>query len=332
MFRGGTGRDPHPLRAARKVTGMENQRELRDFLVSRRAKITPEAAGLSTYRGVRRVPGLRRTEVAQLAGVSVEYYTRVERGNVKGVSDSVLNAISRALQLDEAERSHLFDLSRANDSNTRRKRTATQRRVRPAIQQLLDAMSDVPAIVQNGRLDLLAANTLGKALFSVMFETIEQSGEPQRIPNFARFTFLNRDAVDTYPEWSKIAGEIVALLRVEAGHYPSDRELNELIGELASGSEKFSTLWAEHNVRWHSTGSKRLHHPIVGELLLNFEALQLTADPGLSLVTFTAEPGTASHQAIGLLSSWSKNQGRNQSPNEKANGTPRGQPAQVTLT
>jgi transcriptional regulator with XRE-family HTH domain len=283
---------------------MDNRKELREFLATRRDRLTPQQAGLPTYGGRRRVPGLRREEVALLAGVSVEYYTRLERGNASGVSESVLEALARALQLDEAERAHLFDLARGMDATARTRRRPAQQRVRPSMQQLLDAMTDVPAIVQNGRLDVLAANPLGRALYADLFDGVDALGGTRRVPNHARYTFLDPRAADFYPDWNRAAGDGVALLRAEAGRSPDDRVLTELIGELTTRSEQFSALWATHNVRWHTTGTKHFHHRFVGDLDLAYEAMELTADPGQTLLTYTAEPGSPSQQALRFLASW----------------------------
>jgi transcriptional regulator with XRE-family HTH domain len=278
---------------------VENRNEIRQFLVSRRARITPEQAGLPVYGGNRRVPGLRREEVALLAGVSVDYYTRLERGNLSGVSDSVLEALARALQLDEAERAHLFDLARAANTTPRTRRRATQQRVRPGVQRILDAMTDAPAFVRNGRLDILAANRLGYALYSPVFD------DPARPANLARFAFLDPRATDFYPDWEGAANTTVALLRTEAGRDPYDRGLSDLVGELSTRSEIFRTRWAAHNVRFHHTGVKHFHHPVVGDLSLTFEAMELPADTGLTLTAYSAEPGSASRDALNLLASWS---------------------------
>jgi transcriptional regulator with XRE-family HTH domain len=279
---------------------VDNRNDLREFLASRRARITPQQAGLPSYGGHRRVPGLRREEVALLAGVSVEYYTRLERGNAHGVSESVLEALVRALQLDEAERAHLFDLARASSASSRPRRRPAQQRVRPGVQQLLDAMTDVPAFVQNGRLDVLAANTLGRALYADLFDDVDT----RRPPNHARYTFLDPRSADFYPDWDGAAAVGVSLLRAEAGRNPDDRVLTELIGELTTRSERFSALWATHNVRWHTTGTKHFRHRIVGDLSLAYEALALTADQGLTLLTYTAEPGSPSQHALQFLASW----------------------------
>jgi transcriptional regulator with XRE-family HTH domain len=277
---------------------MDNRSEVREFLVSRRAKITPQQAGLSAYGGNRRVAGLRREEVALLAGVSAEYYARLERGNLSGVSESVLESLVRALQLDEAERAHLFDLARAANTSPRTRRRPTGQQIRPGIQRLLDSMTNAAAYVRNGRLDIVAANRLGRALYAPVFH------DPVRPVNLARFRFLNPRAHDFYPDWEESAHTTVALLRTEAGRDPYDRALTDLVGELATRSEEFRTLWAAHNVRLHHTGTKNFHHPVVGDLALPFEAMPLPADPGLTLTAFSAEPGTAAHDGLTLLASW----------------------------
>jgi transcriptional regulator with XRE-family HTH domain len=273
--------------------------EIREFLTSRRSRITPEQAGLHTYgSGARRVPGLRREEVALLAGVSVDYYTRLERGNASGVSDTVLESLSRALQLDEIERSHLFDLARAARTSTPRRRRRTQQRIRPTVQHMLDAMFGVPAFVRNGRLDILGANRLGRALYSEHFDA---AAGPV---NTARFLFLDPRATTFYVDWDRVANDVVAVLRAEAGRDPYDRELSDLVGELSTRSELFRTLWAAHNVRSHDTGRKRFRHPVVGELDLTFESMEIVADPGLTMFVYTAEPGSKSEEALNLLASW----------------------------
>lgn len=271
---------------------------MREFLTSRRGKITPEQAGLRTYGGTRRVPGLRREEVALLAGVSVDYYTRLERGSVAGVSESVLEALVRALQLDEAERAHLFDLARAAQTTSRRRRRPAPQRVRPSVQRMLDAITGGPAFVRNGRMDLLAANRLGRAFYSQHFDS------PHGPANSARFIFLDQRAPGFYADWEQVATDAVAVLRSEAGRDPYDRDLSDLVGELSMRSETFRTRWAAHNVRFHDTGSKRFHHPVVGDVSLTFETMQLSADAGLMLFVYTAEPGSRSEEALNLLASW----------------------------
>jgi transcriptional regulator with XRE-family HTH domain len=276
---------------------MDNRSEVREFLVSRRGKVTPEQVGLSTHGGSRRVPGLRRSEVAELAGVSVEYYTQLERGTVRGASESVLDAVARALLLDEAERAHLFDLARAANAGAAVRRRPAARQVRPGVQQILDGQLS-PAWVSNGRGDIVATNRLGRALMSPLFD------DPTRPVNHARFRFLNSRAVDFYLDWDSTARDIVAVLRAEAGRNPYDKALTDLIGELSTRSEEFRTRWAAHDVRLHRTGAKRLHHPVVGDLALSYEGLELPSDPGLMLFIYTAEPGSASQHALDLLASW----------------------------
>ncbi len=278
---------------------MDPADDIAEFLTTRRARVTPEQAGLPSY-GKRRVPGLRREEVASLAGVSVEYYKRLERGNVSGVSELVLEGLARALQLDDAERAHLFDLFRAAGrvgmGLPKRSRPVKQK-IRPVVQRILDQIT-APASVRNARLDYLGANALGRALYSPVFESREQPG------NSARFTFLDPAATDFYPDWDRVATELVAHLRSEAGRNAFDRQLSDLIGELSTRSDEFRVRWAAHNVRFHRTGTKDIHHPVVGELELSYETLELSADEGLSMAVFTAEPGSASQQALDLLSSW----------------------------
>jgi transcriptional regulator with XRE-family HTH domain len=292
-------RDP-PIRGAGadNVVVMDNRDDIRDFLASRRARITPQQAGLPAYGGNRRVPGLRREEVALLAGVSVNYYTRLERGNLGGVSENVLEALAHALQLDEAEHAHLFDLARGADTFARTRRRPVQQRVRPSVQRILDAISDAPAYVRNGRRDVLAANRLGYALYSEMYV------DPARPVNVARFVFLNPRARRFFLDWESAANDTVAILRIEGGRIPYDRGLSDLVGELALRSEEFRARWAAHNVRFHRTGLKDIHHPVVGDLHLMFEAMDLTADAGLSLVVYVAEPASTSQDGLNLLASW----------------------------
>jgi transcriptional regulator with XRE-family HTH domain len=278
---------------------MDNKADVREFLATRRARITPQQVGLPIHDSTRRVPGLRREEVAVLAGVSIDYYTRLERGNLTGVSDSVLEAVARALQLDEAERSHLLALARAaNDTAISRKRRPTAQGVRPGMQRLLDAMHDAPAVVRNARLDVIATNKLGRALLAPAF------ADPSTPTNLARFTFLDDQATGFFPDWDDVANATVAILRLEAGRNPGDRNLSDLVGELSTRSDQFRVRWAGHNVRLHDFGNKRFHHPIVGDLTLSFEELPLPADPGLVITAYTAEPGTPSQDALALLASW----------------------------
>ncbi|OHV35223.1 MULTISPECIES: helix-turn-helix domain-containing protein [Pseudofrankia] len=291
---------------------MGNQDEVKAFLTSRRAKITPERAGLTSHGRGRRVPGLRRSEVADLAGVSVEYYAQLERGNLAGASDSVLDAVARALQLDDAERAHLLDLARAAGPAARPRRRPATQQVRPSIQRLLDLMTEIPAIVNNARLDTVAANALGRALFAPVYTSpVRSAGQPV---NHARFTFLDPDAHDFWLDWDRAADDSVSTLRTEAGRDPHDRDLIDLVGELGTRSDAFRVRWATHDVRLHRTGRKHLHHPAVGDLHLNFEVLDLPADPGLTLVAFHADIGSPNADALRLLTSWAATQNLTAAP------------------
>jgi transcriptional regulator with XRE-family HTH domain len=272
--------------------------EIQEFLTSRRARITPEQAGLPAYGSNRRVAGLRREEVALLAGISAEYYTRLERGNAAGVSDSVLEGLARALQLDEAERSHLFHLVRTSGTAAPARRRPAQERVRLTVQRILDAMADTPAFVRNARLDILAANRLGHAFYSELF------ADPVRPVNTARFLFLNPRAAEFFADWDTIANEAVGVLRAQAGRDPYDRRLTDLIGELSTRSDEFRVRWAAHNVKLNRTGVKHFRHPLVGELALDFESLELPGDPGQSVLVYTAEPASPTRERLDLLASW----------------------------
>ena len=278
---------------------MDNRSDIRDFLASRRARITPEQAGLLPGGGRRRVPGLRREEVAVLAGVSTDWYTRLEKGHIAGVSEDVLEAVARALQLDEAERIYLFDLARAAIKPARTPQRRGKAQIRPQVQWMLDSMTASAAFVANGRLDIVAANSLGRALHSPMFDA-------RRPANFARFQFLDPRARDFYPDWEGAANVTVALLRAEAGRHPHDTQLRELVGELSTVSEEFRFRWAAHDVRIHHDGAKRFRHPVVGDLDLGYYTLDLPTEDhrGLRLTIYTAEPGTPSEDALKLLASW----------------------------
>ena len=275
---------------------MDTRDEIRDFLTSRRGRITPNEVGLPSF-GLRRVPGLRREEVATLAGVSVDYYNRMERGNLGGASDAVLEALAGALRLDEAERAHLFDLARSSRPSAIRPRRSAKKGIRPSVQWMLDAMTGAAAVAENGRLDALGANRLGRAFYSHLFDG-------GGAVNWARFIFLDPRAIDFYVEWESVAKDCVALLRSEAGRSPHDRELSNLVGELSTRSEEFRCQWAKHNVRLHNKGVKRFNHPVVGELELSYDRLQISADPGQMIVAYTAEPGSRSAEALDLLASW----------------------------
>src|SRR4051812_24918029 len=277
---------------------MDNRPGVRASLPPRRARIPPEQAGPPLYGTNRRVKGLRREEVALLAGVSTDYYTRLERGNLTGVSESVLEALAGALQLDESERTHLLDLARAANTGGRQRRTSPKQHLRPGVQRILDSIS-APAYVRNNRLDLLGVNRLGRALLSDLYR------HDQSRPNLARYMFLDPRSQDFHVEWAAVAKDVVAALRIEAGRNPYDRGLTDLVGELSTRSEEFRTWWASHNVRLHRTSTKQMHHPVVGDLELTGEALDLPADTGLTIITYTVEPDTASEQALAFLASWS---------------------------
>lgn len=276
---------------------MDPHGDISEFLTSRRAKLTPADIGLPDFGGRRRVPGLRREEVALVAGVSSEYYKRLERGNALGVSEAVVDGISRALQLDEAEHAHLNDLIRAANAGVspQRRRPSRKSQLTPSMQQTIDAMSTVPVFMQNGRLDAVAVNRLGRALFS---EMLDNAGPPA---NAARFIFLDPRAQTFYRDWDGQTRQIVAILRAEAGRSPYDRPLSDLVGELSTRSDLFRQLWGAHDVREHRTGLKNVHHPVVGDLDLTFQVMDLAADRGLQMIIFSAEPGSATQERLQLL-------------------------------
>ncbi|THG31688.1 helix-turn-helix transcriptional regulator [Naasia lichenicola] len=277
--------------------------EIKEFLSSRRARISPDEAGLPAYGGNRRVKGLRREEVALLAGVSVDYYVRLERGDLAGASESVLDSLASTLKLDDAEREYLFDLARTAGPSHRRP-TRAKGTVRPAVLQVLDAISDAPAWVRNGRHDILAANRLARALYSPVFD------DPHRPVNTTRFAYLNPAARDFWRDYDRIVHDAAAMLRLEAGRNPHDPDLIRLVGELSTQSEPFRQHWASRDVKFHRSGLKRLHHPVVGDLDLNFESMPLPSDPDLTLNVYTAPADSASADALRLLASWAATQER----------------------
>jgi len=277
---------------------MDSRNDVSEFLRSRRAKVTPEQVNL-IVGGNRRVPGLRREEVATLASVSVDYYARLERGNLTGVSEEVLEAIAHALRLDEAETAHVFDLARAAQPGpARRRRAVKSQELRPSLQRFMDAITGAPTWVRNERMDFIAANPLGRALYAPVLT------DRLRPANTARFLFLDPEARTFFPDWEQSANDVVAILRSYAGQHPHDKGLTDLIGELATRSDEFRTRWASHNVRFHRTGLKRIHHPVVGDLELSYEAMELPANPGWTMFAYTAEPGSATDERLKLLASW----------------------------
>lgn len=300
---------------------MDNRDAVSAFLRSRRDKITPEQAGLPVY-GQRRVTGLRRGEVAALAGVSVEYYTRLERGNLKGVSRSVLDALAQALRLDDTERMYLYDLARAAGPAPEVRARARQRKVRlavrPSVTRIIEGMSGMPAYVMNNRLDALAANPLGQALYSEMY------ADPTCDANVARFAFLNPAARRFYTDWERMARFAVGALRVEAGKSPYDRELSNLIGELSTRSDAFRVMWGSQDVHVFRESTKRLNHPVVGDLQLDQETMSLPDESGLSVVVYSAPAGTAAEDGLKLLASWSATlrQDQDQDQDQEATSQP----------
>ncbi|HEX5145349.1 MAG TPA: helix-turn-helix transcriptional regulator [Mycobacterium sp.] len=285
------------------MTTLDLRNEIREFLRSRRALITPEQAGLPIYGGNRRVAGLRREEVALLAGVSVDYYVRMERGNLAGTSESVLSALADALHLDDAERDHLFSLAHQSHTATARRKRTPPARVRPAMQQVLDAITEAPAWIRNGRHDIIAMNQLARALYSPVLAL------PRRPANTTRFVYLHpHEAREFFVDYDQIARDAAAMLRLEAGRNPHDKALIELVGELSTRSETFRQRWASQDVRYHRSGRKRLRHPAVGQLDLDFEAMPLPSDPGWQLNIYTAPAGTPTADGLKLLASWAASQ------------------------
>jgi transcriptional regulator with XRE-family HTH domain len=292
---------------------MDNRAEVSDFLRSRRARLTPEQAGVPGYGGTRRVQGLRREEVATLAGISIDYYNRMERGGLGGVSESVLEAVAAALQLDDAERTHLYDLARTANASQRARRTSPRSRVRPAIQLLLDGMTDLPAYVRNAWFDILAVNRLGAALLP------DLTPDDSSTPNMAGYLFLDQRAQEFYAAWEVVARDCVAALRIEAGRDPYNRRLTDLVGELSTRSEPFRTWWATHNVRLHNSSTKLMRHPVVGDIEVNGEALSVSADPGLTIIAYTVEPASPSSEALRVLASWAATEAAGQAVASRAN-------------
>jgi transcriptional regulator with XRE-family HTH domain len=280
---------------------MDSRSEISSFLTSRRAKLTPEQAGVPLYSGTRRVPGLRREEVAHLAGVSVDYYARLERGKISGTSREVMEAIARALRLDEDERDHLLDLARLTQRRPPRRKPSNRTTVRPGIQSVLDSI-DAPAFVQNARLDLLASNQIGRALYS-----LPEDGSLDRF-NYVHYLFLDSRAPRFHRDFETAKHNVVALLHAATAQDPYDKELIEIIGTLSTQSEEFRSLWASHDVFRYRSGAKVLTHSAVGDLEFGYESFELSTDPGLVMLVYTVEPGSATADAMRILASWAATQ------------------------
>ncbi|WP_266388644.1 helix-turn-helix transcriptional regulator [Streptomyces canus] len=274
---------------------LDRRAELSEFLRTRRARLKPEDVGLPDFGRHRRVPGLRREELSQLAGVSVAYYTRLEQGNGRNVSAEVLDAIARALRLTDAERAHLTHL--AKPKQHKKKTTARTEQVRGSIRQLLDSI-DVPAYVSGRRSDIVAWNRMAAAVFGDWAEL------PAQERNWARMIFLRPEYQDLFVPWEQKASDVVSYLRMDAGCHPDDPRLSALVGELSVKSEEFRRLWATHDVKEKSFGVKQLRHPLVGDLTLNFESFPLSDGTEQVLITYHAEPGSPSAEALRLLASW----------------------------
>ena len=274
---------------------LRGKTELRDFLRSRRARLTPEAAGLAPHPGSRRVPGLRREEVAQLAGVSVDYYVRLERGRNPHVSDAVLDAVARALRLDDAERGHLFTLARPSRTQHQ---AAQPQRVRPGLYQVLDSLRDIPALITGRRLDILAGNRMARALHT------DFDARPHRDRNMARYIFLDPAARKLYDNWPAAARSLVAILHVDAGRHPDDPQLAALIADLSQRDDDFRRWWTSHDVLNNTHGTRLYHHPVVGSLTLDYEVFSPAGDEDQRLVLHTAEPGSPSERGLHQLARW----------------------------
>lgn len=278
---------------------MDRRRDVQDFLVSRRARLTPAQAGLPSYGDKRRVKGLRREEVALLAGVSVDYYARLERGRLAGASESVLEGVARALQLDDAERQHLLDLARSVEPSAARRPSTPKPATapRPAVLAILAGLTGVPAYVRNARGDVLAANTLCQALYGGVLDD-------DKLPvNVARFLFLDPHSRGFFLDWDSVADDMAAALRIVAGRHPSDRALANLIGDLSMRSDAFAARWARQDVLLHRTARKRLHNRVVGDLELTGDSLELAGD-GLTIIAYTADPGSPAEDQLRLLAAW----------------------------
>ncbi|MEV6735903.1 helix-turn-helix transcriptional regulator [Streptomyces sp. NPDC051104] len=288
--------DSVPEPAVGAGQALDRRAELSEFLRTRRARLKPEDVGLPDFGRHRRVPGLRREELAQLAGVSVAYYTRLEQGNGRNVSAEVLDAIARALRLTDAEHAHLTHL--AKPKAHKKKPSARTQQVRASLRQLLDSFDGVPAYIVGRRADILAWNRMASAVFG------DWAQLPPQDRNWARMAFLKPEYQDLFVDWEQKAIDIVCQLRYEAGCHPDDPRLSALVGELSVKSEEFRRLWATHDVKEKSHGMKRMRHPLVGDLALQCESFRVPDDGELAMVTYHAEPGSASAEALRLLASW----------------------------
>jgi transcriptional regulator with XRE-family HTH domain len=276
---------------------MDSGSELADFLRTLRSRLTPEQAGLPDDGRVRRVPGLRRGEVARLAGVSTEYYTRLEQGRAANPSPEVVGAIQRALRLNPPEAEHLHDLL-ARRGGRHSPAPAAPQRVRPGLRLMLQTLEQVPAFILGRRTDVLAANRLAREVLTD-FDALPVSSR-----NLARYYLLDAHARERVGEWERIAAETVAILRLEAGRYPGDRRLADLIGELTVRSAEFSAWWNDHRVLRRTHGAKHYHHPLVGDLHFVYESFQVPGDAEQTLCVYNAEPGSETAGALRLLGSW----------------------------
>lgn len=276
---------------------MDPRSEISSFLVSRRAKLTPEQAGVPFHSGARRVPGLRREEVAHLAGVSADYYARLERGKIAGASREVLDAVARALQLDDDERQHLLDLVQVTQRRAPRPKASNRTALRPGVQQVLDSI-ETPAFVQNARLDRLGSNRIGRALYSLPLD-----GSDDRY-NYAHYLFLDSRAERFHRDFEHAKHNVVALLHAATAQDPYDKALIEVIGTLSTQSEEFRALWASHDVFRYRSGAKLLTHAEVGDLEFGYESFELSTDPGLVMLVYTVEPGSPTAEAMRILNSW----------------------------
>ncbi|MCP2165965.1 helix-turn-helix transcriptional regulator [Goodfellowiella coeruleoviolacea] len=279
---------------------LDRRAELGEFLRSRRARLRPEELGLPDYGGARRVPGLRREELARLAGVSVDHYVRLEQGRTLHFSAAVLDAVARALRLSDAERQHLYRLARPWPGPDRADSAPEPQRVRPGLRRLLDSVGEVPAYIVGRNTDVLAWNRLAAALIT------DFGALPPRERNLARLVFLDEGMRALYADWRGKASDVVAYLRLDAGRHPGDPSTATLVAELSSASPEFREVWAEHQVKDKTHGRYRYRHPVVGELELGYETLRFPDDPDQALIAHTVAEGSPAQTALRLLVAWSE--------------------------